>query len=311
MSRFIEYIVGWVFFWDIGRARQCTRKVKRRGKNCKKKNRVGQPVGIAGSRTEGDGVVGAGAGEGRRGVVVGVAVRPRARPLEHLRVHRRVTRVRIAVVAAAAVLRRAERLARAPASLAMAGLQLGGAPLVEVHDAPGRRAPRRRRLHHHGQVVPVHLAHVVVVLPAAAAAAQRELHQRRRRRRPRAAALHLAGAAVPRRASALAVVVERAPRPRPEPPRPPRRRRQRPRLAGAQREPRRPQRRAPATPCRLTCSWTWSSRRPPLPTLHTHQIHHDQLTNRTNPRTKNSIHHCQSQYLERMIGWRRTHSWSK
>jgi hypothetical protein len=199
----------------------------------------------AGARAEGDGVVGSGAGECGGGVVVGVAVGPRARRLEVLRVHGRAARVRVPELAAAAVLGPAERLARAPAclGLSLARAQLGRAPLVEVGEASGDGASRRRGLHQHGQVVPVHQAHVVVVL--AAAAVERELHQRGGRRGACAVALHLAGPAVPRRARALTGRVERAPRARPEPARPPRRRRQRARLAGAQLEPRRLQRRAP------------------------------------------------------------------
>jgi hypothetical protein len=199
----------------------------------------------AGARAEGDGVVGSGAGECGGGVVVGVAVGPRARRLEVLRVHGRAARVRVPELAAAAVLGPAERLARAPAclGLSLARAQLGRAPLVEVGEASGDGASRRRGLHQHGQVVPVHQAHVVVVL--AAAAVERELHQRGGRRGACAVALHLAGPAVPRRARALTGRVERAPRARPEPARPPRRRRQGTSLAGAQLESRRLQWRAP------------------------------------------------------------------
>ncbi|BAS83126.1 Os03g0233251, partial [Oryza sativa Japonica Group] len=162
---------------------------------------------------EGDDVLRAGAARERAGgVVVRVAVRRRARRLEQPRVPRRPAAVRPAVRPRAAVLRRPERLARAPARhrrrrrrpgllvvLLPRHLQLRGAQRVHVADAPGvpaRRAvhPGARRRHADADVVPVHQAHVVEVLPVGAA--QRELGEGDRRRAAEGAA-HGA-AAVPR-----------------------------------------------------------------------------------------------------------------
>ncbi|BAT06568.1 Os08g0548650, partial [Oryza sativa Japonica Group] len=178
--------------------------------------------GWSGSGAEGDGVIGVVAGEGGGGVVVGVAVGFRARRLEELRVLGRVAGVRVAVGAIAAVLRSAERLAGAAASAAIVGAELGGAALVEVDEAAGVGAVGGGGLDEHGEVVAVDEADVVEVL--AVGAVEGELGERGGRGGARAAALHLAGAAVPRGAGALAGVVEFAAGARPEAARPPRRR---------------------------------------------------------------------------------------
>ncbi|BAT09156.1 Os09g0536350, partial [Oryza sativa Japonica Group] len=192
-----------------------------------------------------------GAGECGRGVVVGVAVGARARVLEELRVRRRPARRRRAERAVAAVLRRAERLARAPAGDAGAvgagDLQVGGARPVQVDEAPRRAARRAAALgnHHHRQVGAVHEADVVEVVPAGAV--EGELRQRRGRRRAAAAALHGARPAVARgaREPAGPARVGAAERPPPDAARPRRRRVHGERLPRRQREPRRGQRRRP------------------------------------------------------------------
>jgi len=178
------------------------------------------PVGAG---AEGDGVrggVAAGAGEGGGSIVIRVAIRPWARVLEELRVRRRPARGGARVLAAATVLRRPEREARALARDDIIGVDIGGgrrrchddtqvsgARGVEVDQAPRGRAVAggggagRRRRHQQREVGAVHQAHVVEV--HAAAAVQRELRQRRRRRRVAAAAGHGARAAVARGACEL------------------------------------------------------------------------------------------------------------
>lgn len=121
-----------------------------------------------------DDVAGAGAaGLDAGGVVVGVGVGLRAGGLEQPRVRGRLALLRAAVAARAAVLRRPERRARAlarhhPVVGAAAHREPRGAHLVEVADAPRRRAPAPRppeRRHRHRDVVAVDEAHVVKVLP--------------------------------------------------------------------------------------------------------------------------------------------------
>ncbi|NP_001150454.2 uncharacterized protein LOC100284084 [Zea mays] len=204
---------------------------------------------------EGDGVVGAagGAGECGGGVVVRVAVGARARGLEELGVGRRAARGGGAVRAAAAVLRVPEGVARAPArhgpvrrglhpqARRARGVQLRGAPRRRAL-AAGCRGGGAAGRDDHGQVVPVHEADVVEVQPAAAV--QRELRQRRGRGGAAAAALHVAGPAVPRGArEPPRGGVGGAERAAPEAARPPRGRRHGTGLRRRQREPRGGQRR--------------------------------------------------------------------
>lgn len=170
--------------------------------------------GRARSRTERDVVVRgrvAAARERAGGVVVRVAVRPRARALEHRRVvdgpRSALALVRRAVRAAAAVLVRVESRARARARHRRAGRvahgQVRRAHLVQVGHAAGRLAVVRaavagreaaggRRAHR--QIVPVHQRHVVEVQPARAR--ERRLEQRHGRHAAGAVALDLVACAV-------------------------------------------------------------------------------------------------------------------
>jgi len=161
-----------------------------------------------------DDVVAAGgrgsAGEGGRGVIVRVAVGGRARGLEEAGVGRGRARRRRPVRAAAAVLSRRERLARAPArhrrrprapAAPRGDAQLRGARRVQVGGAPrgpaaapvGGCHPRRDE---HRHVESVHEADVVEVVPAGAAAGEREFRQGCWRRGAAAGALDGTRAAV-------------------------------------------------------------------------------------------------------------------
>lgn len=163
----------------------------------------------SGSRAERDVVVRgrvAAARERAGGVVVRVAVRLRARLLEHGRIvdgpRGALALVRRAELAAAAVLVRVEVRARAHArhrrARAVAHRQLLRAYLVQVGHAAGRLAVVRAAVagrepagghHAHRQVVPVHQRHVVEV--QAAGARERRLGQRHGRHAAGAVALDL------------------------------------------------------------------------------------------------------------------------
>jgi hypothetical protein len=157
--------------------------------------------------------------ERTRSIIVRVAIRLGTRGLEHLGVHRRPARGGRAVRAAATVLRAPESLAGALARVSVADLQLRGALLVQVRDAPGRGAETRpaRAFHDHGKVVPVHQAHVVEVLTARP---ECELREGRRWGGSEPVALDLTGPAVAGQARPGPRSVEIAPGTAPEPTRP-------------------------------------------------------------------------------------------
>lgn len=162
-------------------------------------------------RAESDLIICTCTGEGAGGVVVGVAIRPRAHRLEHFRVHRRPASIRRAIRPTAAVLRPAERLARAPARLAVgAGPELCRATAAEVSGAAcgAALASAAGGRHRHRQVVAVDQADVVEVHPAAAA--EGELGEGGRRGGTGTAALRPAGAAVAGGAGALPFAIEGA-----------------------------------------------------------------------------------------------------
>uniref|UniRef100_A0A0D9XAJ9 Uncharacterized protein n=1 Tax=Leersia perrieri TaxID=77586 RepID=A0A0D9XAJ9_9ORYZ len=94
-------------------------------------------------------------GEGGGGIIISVAIRFGASRFEQLRVLRRMASIRIPIGAIAAVIRPAKRLAGAPASAAVAGAELGGAPLVEIDEAAGVRAVGDGGLDEHGEIVAV------------------------------------------------------------------------------------------------------------------------------------------------------------
>ncbi|RWW65254.1 hypothetical protein BHE74_00027458 [Ensete ventricosum] len=204
-----------------------------------------------GAGAERDKVVGGCAGERGGGVVVSVAVSPGAGVLEELGVGRRLASVGAPVVAAAAVLGRPERFARALARHALTAavrgrqhhLEVRRAHPVEVlRTAGGAASPAGASLRHHQhrQVVAVHQTHVVEVHPAAAV--ERELRQGRRGCRATAGALHRARPAVSGGAAELAARVSSAVGATPESARPRGGRVEAPRLAFLQREARRWQR---------------------------------------------------------------------
>ncbi|KAB8094799.1 hypothetical protein EE612_022149, partial [Oryza sativa] len=154
---------------------------------------------------EGDVIAGCSeAGERAAGVIVGVAVRRRARGLEHLRVVGGPARRRRAVGAGAAVARAPVRVARAPARHdgAAAGhdAEVGGARGVHVararHGVAVAAAARGRRREAHRHVEPVDEADIVEVLAAGARRGEGDLGERDRRRRAAAVAGDVARAAV-------------------------------------------------------------------------------------------------------------------
>jgi hypothetical protein len=187
---------------------------------------------------EGDDVVGAGAREEAAGVVVGVAIGGGAGVLEPLGVGSGRARGLAAELAAAAVLVGVEHVARAAArhhGVPGAHGQLRRARLAQVAVASRRGAVAAAPVHgahRHGQVEPVHEAHVVEV----AVGGQRELGQAHGGRPGRAAPQRRP--ARPRGARPVPGRVEAAPRPPPDAPRPaPRRRLEHRRLPRPQREP--------------------------------------------------------------------------
>lgn len=160
------------------------------------------PGGAGAKGDEVAGGCGGGAGEGGRGVVVGVAVRPGARVLEELGVLRRPACAGAPELAVAAIPRRSERLARAPARHPLAVdryFKIGRAQAVEVDQAPGGPAragggPRGLGDHEDGEVVAVDEADVEEVEPGGAA--DGELREGGGRGGSSAGALDVAGAAV-------------------------------------------------------------------------------------------------------------------
>lgn len=177
--------------------------------------------------TEYDHIVGPGTRVSARLVIVRVAIRAWASVLEEERERRRLTRVGRRVCAAAAILRVAERFARAPARhtpprpVPSRHLQLRRTRAVQFHQAAGGAAPAALPApghHEHGEVVPVHQADVVEV--QAAGAVQGELGEGGRRLGAGAGALHLPGAAVARDAGEPALGVPAAEGPAPDPTRP-------------------------------------------------------------------------------------------
>lgn len=174
-------------------------------------------------------IVGPGACERAGLIIIRVAVRLRARALEHLRVLRRLACGRCAVRALAAVLLVAERLARALARHALpAGTrhaQLRRARPVQIRHTLHLRAVgagAALRHHQHRQVVAVDEAEVVKVLPGVAV--ESELSQRGGGRGAASSTFQLPGAAIACYAGEFAGGVFGAVCPPPKPTSPRRRR---------------------------------------------------------------------------------------